>query len=157
MRLRLLFEAVNPTPFVLLLQTFILAMVSSMTLFFAIDNTTDRVMVTLTTMLVLATFITTIQGVGHTTKLCFNKTFITWSKTCFSSTDPSQDSVLQADWLLVVVLHDANCGYHDSSHLCVSCSDQGQVSGDSKFFILLLPAQPTKDLDGIGHTQNVCQ
>ena len=53
------------------LQTFILAMVAFMTMFFAIDNTTDRVMVTLTTMLVVATVITTIQAVRVITRLYF--------------------------------------------------------------------------------------
>jgi hypothetical protein len=44
------------------LQTFILIAVGFMTLFFDIENFTDRIMVTLTTMLVVATITSTIQS-----------------------------------------------------------------------------------------------
>lgn len=45
------------------LQTFILIGVGYMSLFFSIDNFTDRIMVTLTTMLVVATITASIQSV----------------------------------------------------------------------------------------------
>ena len=44
------------------LQTFLLVAVGALTLFFAIDNFTDRVMVTLTTLLVIATVTASIQA-----------------------------------------------------------------------------------------------
>lgn len=46
------------------LQTFMLVLVGLLTLFFAIDNFTDRIMVTLTTLLVIATVTASIQAVG---------------------------------------------------------------------------------------------
>ena len=46
------------------LQTFILVCVGYMSLYFDVDNFTDRIMVTLTTMLVVATIMTSIQSVG---------------------------------------------------------------------------------------------
>ena len=45
------------------LQTLLLSLIGFMSLFFAVDNFTDRIMVTLTTMLVVATVITMIQSV----------------------------------------------------------------------------------------------
>ena len=45
------------------LQTFLLVAVGALTLFFAIDNFTDRIMVTLTTLLVIATVTASIQAV----------------------------------------------------------------------------------------------
>ena len=45
------------------LQTFLLVAVGAFTLFFAIDNFTDRIMVTLTTLLVIATVTASIQAV----------------------------------------------------------------------------------------------
>ena len=45
------------------LQTFILIGVGYMSLFFAVDNFTDRIMVALTTMLVVATIMSSIQAV----------------------------------------------------------------------------------------------
>lgn len=45
------------------LQTFILIGVGYMSLYFDVDNFTDRIMVTLTTMLVVATITSTIQDV----------------------------------------------------------------------------------------------
>ena len=45
------------------LQTFILVCVGYMSLYFDVDNFTDRIMVTLTTMLVVATIMTSIQSV----------------------------------------------------------------------------------------------
>ena len=45
------------------LQTIILLGVGFLTLFFDVDNFTDRIMVTLTTMLVLATISSSIQAV----------------------------------------------------------------------------------------------
>ena len=44
------------------LQTFVLVAVGALTLFFAIDNFTDRIMVTLTTLLVIATVTASIQA-----------------------------------------------------------------------------------------------
>ena len=49
------------------LQTFLLHLVGSLTLVFRLDNFTDRIMVTLTNMLVAATLATYIQGVGNKT------------------------------------------------------------------------------------------
>ena len=45
------------------LQTFLLIGVGYMSLFFAVDNFTDRIMVALTTMLVVATIMSSIQAV----------------------------------------------------------------------------------------------
>ena len=47
------------------LQTFILTMVGFMSFFFNLEDFTDRMMVSLTTLLVLATFLTSIQSVSH--------------------------------------------------------------------------------------------
>lgn len=46
------------------LQTFILVGIGFMSLYFDVDNFTDRIMVTLTTMLVVATVTTNIQSVN---------------------------------------------------------------------------------------------
>jgi hypothetical protein len=54
------------------LQTFILILVGFMTLFFDVDNFTDRIMVTLTTMLVVATITATIQAVRSTSSIIKN-------------------------------------------------------------------------------------
>ena len=45
------------------LQTFILVCVGYLSLYFSVTNFTDRIMVTLTTMLVVATIMTSIQSV----------------------------------------------------------------------------------------------
>ena len=80
------------------LQTFILAMVAFMTMFFAIDNTTDRVMVTLTTMLVVATVITTIQAVLLTSAFSCERSFCVFiSNNCCFPTDIAQNGLLQVD------------------------------------------------------------
>ena len=46
------------------IQTFILICVGYMSFYFAVDNFTDRVMVSLTTMLVIATVMSSIQSVS---------------------------------------------------------------------------------------------
>ena len=46
------------------LQTLILVSVGFLSFFFRVDNFTDRIMVTLTVMLVVATIMSTIQQVG---------------------------------------------------------------------------------------------
>jgi hypothetical protein len=48
------------------LQTFILIAVGLITLFFDVDNFSDRIMVTLTTMLVVATITSSIQSASET-------------------------------------------------------------------------------------------
>ena len=47
------------------LQNFVLIGVGFMSLFFDVDNFSDRIMVTLTTMLVVATITSSIQTVKH--------------------------------------------------------------------------------------------
>ena len=46
------------------IQILMLLMIGYLSLFFDIDNFTDKIMVTLTTLLVLATIMTSIQGVS---------------------------------------------------------------------------------------------
>ena len=50
------------------LQTLLLVVVGYMSFFFDIDNFTDRIMVSLTTMLVIATIVTANQAVSTTFK-----------------------------------------------------------------------------------------
>ena len=53
------------------LQTLLLVVVGYMSFFFDIDNFTDRIMVSLTTMLVIATIVTANQAVSVTKLLLF--------------------------------------------------------------------------------------
>ena len=50
------------------LQTFVLVSVGYLSFFFRVDNFTDRIMVTLTVMLVVATIMSTIQQVTGASK-----------------------------------------------------------------------------------------
>ena len=51
-----------------ILQTFLLQNIGFLTMFFSVENFTDRIMVTLTTMLVIATITTSVQGVKRDRK-----------------------------------------------------------------------------------------
>ena len=46
-----------------IMQTFLLLSIGYLTLYFHVENFTDRIMVTLTTMLVITTITTSVQGV----------------------------------------------------------------------------------------------
>ena len=53
------------------LQTFLLVLVGYMSLYFDIEDFTDRIMVTLTSMLVVATLLSAIQSVSNINKKIF--------------------------------------------------------------------------------------
>ncbi len=74
------------------LQTFILIGVGYMSLFFDVDNFTDRIMVTLTTLLVVATMGSSIQSVRSPFKGKLEK-----CSSVFFPPDPAKDVLLQAD------------------------------------------------------------
>ena len=73
------------------LQTLILVSIGFMSLFFEVDNFTDRIMVSLTTMLVVATITSSIQSVSH-----HNLNYTNASSNC-PHPELAQDILLQID------------------------------------------------------------
>ncbi len=102
------------------LQTLLLVLVGFMTFFFDVDNFTDKIMVNLTTMLVIATLMSSIQSV---IKTVFSVNQMNQNlKSPFS--EPTKDLLLQIDRLLVHVL--PVCFHHHVclSHVCWEADEQ---------------------------------
>ena len=89
-------------------QTFILVIVGYLSLFFDIKNFTDRTMVVLTTMLVIATILSSIQQVKTTLVHSFGRQCCF----CFFYLGPAENIVLQVDRLVALIVSQ-HFGYHN--------------------------------------------
>jgi hypothetical protein len=110
------------------LQTLLLVLIAYMTYFFEVDNFQDKIMVVLTTMLVIATLQSSNQEVCLLAKYNYNNICI------FNNvSEPTQDSILQDDRHLVHVFSQCFHCFFCVPYLCWIPSGKKEVLAQAWF------------------------